>query len=444
MNIIICGAGDVGRHSAEVLAPAGHNITVIDLDAAKLAILDETVDVRTLIGDATRADVLQEAGVDGADLLIAATNIDQINLLTCAVATALGVELCIARVHHSSFFEGVGLDYGKALGIDHLICPEATTAQAIASTLRSPGSLAIESFARGKVEMQSLPVSEDAKAVGKQLKELKLPGARVAAVNQKGQPILPEATTEIHAGDVVTLIGDAAAFDKTRKLFDTKAGRRLSIMIMGGSALAVWLCRALRTRNVSIRLFEPDRERAEELAEKLDWITVLHADAIHTDAMADERVDLADAFVAVTDDDETNILAAARAKSMGGKSAIAVLQRGTYLHLLEHVGIDKAFSPRETAVVEMLRRLETGPMRHLGSLEAGIAEVYEMRVTENSPITGNPLREVKFPEHASIAVLNRGDDVFVPGADDTLHPRDTVVVIAPGTARKALRKLFAS
>ena len=172
MNIIICGAGDVGRHSAEVLAPAGHNITVIDLDAAKLAILDETVDVRTLIGDATRADVLQEAGVDGADLLIAATNIDQINLLTCAVATALGVELCIARVHHSSFFEGVGLDYGKALGIDHLICPEATTAQAIASTLRSPGSLAIESFARGKVEMQSLPVSEDAKAVGKQLKEL--------------------------------------------------------------------------------------------------------------------------------------------------------------------------------------------------------------------------------------------------------------------------------
>jgi len=443
MNIIICGAGDVGRHSAEVLSPAGHNITVIDLDEAKLGILDEMIDVRTLAGDCTRADVLEEANVDGADLLIAATNIDQINLLTCAVATALGVEMCIARVHHSAFFEGQGLDYGKALGIDHLICPESTTAQAIASTLRSPGSLAIESFAQGKVEMQSFPVSDDAKAVGKQLKELKLPGARVVAVNHRGEAFVPFATTVIHAGDVVTLIGDAQNFDKTRKLFDTKADRRLSVMVMGGSALAVWLCRALKNRNMSVRLFEPDRERAEELAEKLDWITVLHADAINTDALADERVDQADAFVAVTEDDETNILAAARAKSMGGKTAIAVLQRGTYLHLLEHVGIDKAFSPRETAVVEMLRRLETGPMRHLGSLEAGIAEVYEMRLGEGSPLVGQPLREVKLPEQAAVAVIHRDDRVFVPGGDDELRTKDAVVVIAPGTARKALRKLFA-
>ncbi len=443
MNIIICGAGDVGRHSAEVLSPAGHNITVIDLDQAKLAILDDMIDVRTLEGDSTRADVLREAGVKNADLLIAATNIDQINLLTCAVATALGVGQCIARVHHSAFYEGHGLDYGRALGIDHLICPEATTASAIAAVLRSPGALAIESFARGKVEMQSLPVSDDAKAVGKPLKELKLPGARIAAMNHQGTPMLPLADTVIHAGDVVTLVGDAKTFDQTRKLFDTAAGERLSVMIMGGTSLAVWLCRALRTRNVSIRLFEADRARAEELAEKLDWITVLHADVINTDALQDERVDQADAFVAVTNDDETNILAAARAKSMKVKSAVAVLQRGTYLHLLEHVGIDKAFSPRETAVVEMLRRLETGPMRHLGSLEAGIAEMYEMRVSEKAPAVGTSLRELKLPPGASIAVINRGEQVFIPGADDQFEPLDTAVVIAPGSARKALRKLFA-
>jgi len=447
MNIIICGAGDVGRHSAEVLSPAGHNITVIDLDQAKLAILDDMIDVRTLEGDSTRADVLREAGVADAELLIAATNIDQINLLTCAVATALGVGQCIARVHHSAFFEGHGLNYGQALGIDHLICPEATTASAIAAVLRSPGSLAIESFARGKVEMQSLPVSDDAKAVGKPLKELRLPGARIAAINHAGSVSLPEAGTVIRAGDVVTLIGDAKSFGQTRKVFDTRAGRRLSVIIMGGSSLAVWLCRSLRASNVSVRLFEADRARAEELAEKLDWVTVLHADVINTDALQDERVDQADAFVAVTNDDETNILAAARAKSMKVKSAVAVLQRGTYLHLLEHVGIDKAFSPRETAVVEMLKRLETGPMRHLGSLEAGIAEVYEMRVAEQSAVVGTTLRELSLPERASIAVVSREareGQVFVPGADDKLQPKDTVVVIAPGTARKALRKMFSS
>lgn len=442
MNIIICGAGDVGRHSAEVLSPAGHNITVIDLDQAKLSILDEMIDVRTLVGDSTRADILREAGVASAELLIAATNIDQINLLTGAVAKALGVGQCIARVHHSAFYEGHGLDYGKALGIDHLICPEATTAQAIAAALRSPGSLAIESFARGKLEMQSLPVSDDARALDKPLKDLKLPGARIAAINHDGQAMLPTPDTRFSPGDVVTLIGDAKTFDQVRKTFDTRTGRRISVMIMGGTSLAVWLCRSLKARNVSIRLFEADRQRAEELAEKLDWVTVLHADVINTESLQDERVDQADAFIAVTNDDETNILAAARAKSMKVRSAVAVLQRGTYLHLLEHVGIDKAYSPRETAVVEMLKRLETGPMRHLGSLEAGIAEVYEMRVPEVGPLVDTSLRELDLPEHTSIAVIARKDEVFVPGADDKLQPGDTVVVIAPGKARKALRKLF--
>ncbi len=444
MNIVICGAGEVGRHCAEVLAAQGHNITVIDLKADTLADLDDVLDVRSLNGSGTHADVLLEAGCAKADLFIAATSSDEINLLSASIAKALGADKVIARVHHSAYFEKRGMDYARHLGIDHLVCPEFSTALAIASTLRSPGSLAIEQFARGQIEMQKLPVSDNAKAVGTELSSLKLPASsRVAAVERAGSAFLPDAKTVIQKQDVVILIGESAGFDKARKLFDTETGRSRRVIILGGTAQCVWVCRALRDRGFSVRVFETDQARAEELAQKLNWVTILHADAMNTDALKDERVDLADAFIALTDDEEHNILAAARAKSMGAKSAVAMLQRPTYQHLLGHVGIDRAFSPRTTAVTEVLRLMDAGPVRHLASLVEGIAEVYELTVPLGASQSVNrPLREVKLPKNTMLAAVQREDDVFVPRADSQIEPGDTVIAIGPAGARKALRKLF--
>lgn len=444
MNIVICGAGEVGRHSAEVLAAQGHNITIIDLKAETLADLDDVLDVRNLVGNAVHADVLLEAGCAKADLFIAATSTDEMNLLSASIAKALGAEKVIARVHHSAYFERRGLDYGRHLGIDHLVCPEFSTALAIASTLRSPGSLAIEQFARGQVEMQQFPVSDDAKAVGSELASLRLPASsRLAVVERDGKPFLPTAQTVIEKGDIVTLIGESAGFDKARKLFDTGTGRSLKVMILGGTAQCVWVCRALKDRGFSIRVFETDEERARELAEKLEWCTILNTDAVNTDALKDERVDLADAFLALTNDEEENILAAARAKSMGVKSAVALLQRPTYQHLLGHIGIDKSFSPRTSAVNEMLRLLETGPVKHLATLAEDIAEVYELRVPVGAKkIVNRPLKELTLPANTMLAAVQRDGEVFVPGGDSEIMPGDTVIAIAPEAARKALRKLF--
>ncbi|WP_432797329.1 Trk system potassium transporter TrkA [Poriferisphaera sp. WC338] len=444
MNIIICGAGEVGRHSAEVLATARNNITVIDESATKLAELDEVMDVRSLLGNGTQADVLLEAGCAKADLFIAATSSDEINLLAASIAKGVGATKTIARIHHSAFFEGRGFEYAKHLGIDHMVCPEYTTALAIASTLRNPGALAVEQFAKGMVEMQQLPVSEDAKVIGKKLREVVLPGpARVTAIERKGIASIPEADTVIGAGDVVTIIGEAKSFDKIRRVFQTEAARRRRVMIMGGSTQSVWLCRALKNRGFTVRLFEADRSRAEELSEKLNWVTVIHADAVNTDALQEERVDLADAFVGMTEDEETNILAAARAKSMGAAQAMAVLQRPTYLHLLEHIGIDKAFSPRGTAVTEVLRLLEAGPVRRLGSLSEGIAEIYEIEVTGTAvKIIGSQLKDIKFPKHCLIAAIQRDEDVFVPTADSKILEGDTVIAVAPSQSRNELRRMF--
>ena len=212
---------------------------------------------------------------------------------------------------------------------------------------------------------------------------------------------------------------------------------------MGGTPLSVWLCRELRSKKFSIRLFEPNRERAEELAEKLEWVTVLNADATSQDTMDEEQIGEADTFVAATVDDEHNILAAARAKRLGVKEAIVVLNRSTYLHMVGDVGIDKAFSPRITAVEGIQHMLETGPIRHLTTLAVGIADVYEIRVGEaRNGVTGKPLKDVKIPGGSIIAAIQRDGEVHVPGAMDTINSGDTVILIGPGGLEKELRKAF--
>ena len=444
MNIVICGAGEVGRHAAEVLGADGSNITIIDHSAGKLAALEEGLDVRVMHGNGVHAEVLREAGVDKADLFLAATNIDEVNLLAAAVAKGVGARRVIARVHHSAYYENRGLDYAKTLGIDRLVCPEYTTAVAIAQMLRSPGVLAMERFARGRLEVQQLPVADNAPAIGKTLAALGLPtAARLASVERDGAAFIPDRSTEIKAKDVVTLIGEVDVFQKAFSLFDPSASRRKRVMVVGGTSMGVWLCRALRSRSFSVRLFEDDRERAEELAEKLDWVTVLRADAADSAIFDDERVDQVDAFVALTDHDEHNILAAARAKAMGAKLAVAVLQRSTYLHLLSHVGIDRAFSPRSTAVNELQLMLDESPVRHLASLAVGIADVYEVTLPNHqTDITGKPLKELKFPSNAMLAAIERDEEVWVPSATDRLEPSDTVILIGPADMTRKLEKYF--
>jgi trk system potassium uptake protein TrkA len=208
--------------------------------------------------------------------------------------------------------------------------------------------------------------------------------------------------------------------------------------------MGVWLCRALRGRGFSIRLVVDDQDRAEVLAGKLDWVTVLCADVSDTQLFEEERLDQADAFIALTREDERNILAAARAKSLGVTEAIAVLQRSTYLHLIEHVGIDRAFSPRITAVGQIQQFLDQSPFKHVASLAPGIAEVYEIRV----PMTGAddvidvPLKNLSLPPRTLIAAVQHGEDAHVPGAMTQLQRGDTVVVIGPDGVEKPLLKMF--
>ncbi len=444
MNIIIAGAGAVGRHLAEVLAGSGHNITVVEKNAATLQALENELDIGSLRASCTHASALMEAGIADCDMFIAATDNDEVNLLSAAVATAMGAARCVARIHHRTYFDSSVFSYQRHLGIDHLICPEYATAVAIARTLRNPGSLAVENFARDKIEMQELKVSDDAKALGVALSALDLPsGVRIATVTRGERSFIPDAATEIIKDDIVTLVGEKSRFDTARKLLQTEKVKKKHVVVLGESAMGVWLCRALRQRHFAVRLYAFERERAEEIAEKLPHVTVIQANPTEPTFFAEERIGDADAFVALSDDDEHNILAAAQAKSVGVKLAVAVTARSTYLHLLEHVGIDRAFSPRAVAAREIQILLEPGPIRVAASLVEATADVYEVTVGTKAPASGLALKNIKLPGPCVVAAIQRGDEVHVPVADTVIESGDMLLVIGRREMSKSLRKLFA-
>jgi trk system potassium uptake protein TrkA len=444
MKIIICGAGQVGTHAAQVLAEAGHDITVIDTDARRVKIIADSLDVATYAGNAAQAEIMLEAGGADADLVVAATDRDEINLLAAAVAHRIGAAKTIARVHHSSFFSKRGLDYEKELGIDQLICPEFSTAQAIASRLRNPGALAIENFAGGDILMQQFPVAENAAALEKPLAQLALKeGNRLAAIIRGGKAFIPEAASTVQHRDDVVLVGNRETFQDARRLFhDDKAGRR-KIVIMGGTPMAVWLCRTLHDRNLSIRLFEVDRERAEELAEKLDRVTVIQADPTDKDVASEEKLAQADAFVALRNDEEANIIACVLATSLGVTKVMALVKSENYLDVGMEIGVEHMFSASQEAANVIKQTLEERPLQQMAKLAGGVVCAYQVRVNIKGEVVGKLLRDVRLSPNWIVAAIRRGGKAWVPGPDDTLEVEDTALLIGKCGAEKQLKKLFA-
>lgn len=444
MNVVICGAGDVGTHAAEVLASKHNkNVIVIDNNPQRLQHIEDTMDVATIRGNCADAGILKEAGAASADLVIGATSLDEVNLLTAATAKAIGAKHVVARVHHRAFFEERQFDYFTELGIDRLICPEHAAALAIAGTVRNPGALALESFANGAIQMQELIVSEKATGVGKPLGDLSVPGgSRIASVVRGNYAFVPNATTIIEPGDLVVLVANADVFQEARNLFREEDNKRRKMVVMGGPPMAVWLCRALKDRNVSIRLFEENYARAEELASKLDWIKVFNADPTDPMVFEEEHIANCDVFVAIGDRDEKNILSCAWAKNMEVKETVAVVQRSRYVHLLSHVGIDHAFSPRQVAVREMEDLLDQSPISLLANLTEGVVDVYRVRIGPNCDILEKPLREASIKEDCLVVAIPDVNRVRLPGPDDVLHAGDTVIVVGRHKMEPTLEKIF--
>jgi trk system potassium uptake protein TrkA len=444
MKVLICGGGQVGSRAAEELVADRHDVTVVDKDPQRLAAIADSMDVATFSGNCAEADVLREAGAEDADMVVCATDADEINLLTATVAKGIGARKSIARVHHGAYFDKRGLDYERHLGIDRLICPEHATALAVASTLRNPGALAIETFGRGAIQMEQFSVSVGCAAIGRTLAQLDVPsGTRLAAIIRNREAFIPDAQTVVQPGDTVILVGNAEAFQSARRLFydDRTAGRR-RVVLMGGTPMAVWLCRALHERNFSIRLFEIDPRRAEELADKLSWVTVVRANPVERSVFQEEHIGQADVFVALRTEEEDNIIASVLAKSLGVTQVIAVVQSATYLDLVYHIGVDRTFNPSIVAAKEIRSVLDESPLQRLSTLADGVVDAYRVRAGGGGEAVGRRLREVSLAPHWIVAAIRRRERAWVPGADDVLEPEDLVLLVGRHGMEKELRKLL--
>lgn len=442
MNIVILGAGTVGTSIAEILCAENFNVSLVDASREALDEAEERLDVLTVCGSACDAITLFQAGVQSAELCLCVTNHDEANLVGASIAKSMGARRSVARIFNPGYRDTSTFDYRRHFRVDRLLSLEYLTALEVAKGVRTQGLLAVENFARGGVEVQEIAVQDASKAVGVPLKELKISrGVRIGLVAGTRRTIIPGADDVIESGDHVTLIGNADAIEDVKKLFEHKPPQKLNVVIAGGGEIGYNLARLLQIGRFNTILMEEDASRCEYLARRLEGTTVLKADATKRSEMEEARVGRADVFVAATGRDEDNIVSGVEAKELGCARIISVVRRPDYGNVLEKLGIDLAVSPREVMAQQILGMVEAGPIVARSQISGGVAEVWEMEVNENVPITEAPLKDLVLPQ-ALIVAIEREGYVRVPGADDQLQVGDTAVVLTQAASADQTRALF--
>ena len=446
MQIVVLGAGTVGTSIASELCQHGHSVTVVDQNALHIGRVNAELDVRAITGSAAQSSVLFQAGILGADLCLAVTGDDEVNLVAASMAKAMGARRAVARVYAPVFRDLSTFDYQRHFNIDRLVSIEHLSAMELARAIRHPGAVAVENFARGELEIQDLAIQEATESVGIPLRELKLPtGVRIGSIHRDGRMAIAGADDAMAVGDRVTLIGMRENIDDVRELFQTQMPPKQSIVIAGGGETGYHLARVLETGRFDVLLMERDRARCEFLATHLKNTTVVNADAQRRAALEEERAGSADVFVACAGDDEDNIMACVEARELGAKTIMCVVGRPDYANVVGKLGIDHTVSPREVVAKEVLSFLNTGVVISRAPLAPGAPiEIMEIEVLPGSAATADTLAVLPLPDHCLIAAVIRESYVMVPGADDRFQAGDTVVALVEKSAIAGLVKIFSA
>jgi len=442
MQVIIAGAGEIGWYIAQEVSADGHDVTMIDNDEDKIRQITSDLDVQSIYGSAASAAILTRAQVEKCDLFVAVTGRDDTNLVSASLAKNLGAARSIARVDEVVYRKAPQISYRDHFSIDELVSPEMLAALEMASIVRSPGSLAVEHFARGALEMQQLVADRGAKLVGNPLTELTLPeGVRIASIHRGEQFIIPTGHDAVDHGDLITIIGKTEQVAEVRAGFESGKPKSQKIVIMGGGHTTMSLARRLRSHTFKLTVIERDPDRCQFLASALPSATILNGDGTKLAFLKEERIDNADFFVSTTASDEANILSAMQAKNLGVQKVLVIIHRPDYADLMEKVGIDRAISPRAVMAREMLSWLRKGNVSILASIEGGRAEILELGV-EGEDFVGKTLRNAELPPACLVVALQRNQDISVPRADTVFQLEDIVLVICKQESRKDVIRLI--
>jgi len=453
MKIVILGAGQVGSTLAENLASEANDITVVDTDSSLLAALQERVDIRSVMGYASYPEVLRRAGCEDADMLIAVTDVDEINLLACKIAhTLFRTPTKIARVRSADYLKDSDVLFAQeALAVDMCISPEQLVTDYIQRLIEYPGALQVVDFAEGRVRLVGVRAYYGGPLVSRQLKELRehLPkdvDARVAAIYRRGRAILPEGNTIIEAEDEVFFVAAAEHIPKIIAELRRHDKPVKRVMIAGGGNIGLRLAKALETK-VQVKLIERDKLRARQLATELDHAVVLVGDAANEALLIEENIDDIDVFCAITNDDEANVLSAMLAKRLGAGKALSLINRMAYVDLVEeNSAIDIAISPQQSTVSALLAHVRRGDVVRVHTLRRGAAEAIEAIAhgdPRSSKVVGRSISEIKMPAGTTIGAIVRGTEVIIVHHDTVIQAEDHVILfIVDKKKTREVEKLF--
>ena len=442
MKVIICGAGQVGWQIARHLSGERNDVTVIDSNADLIHRATDTLDVKGITGFASYPDVLERAGAEDADMLIAATHSDEVNMVTCQVAHSIfTVPRKIARLRAQSYLSAVRADLYRRdhLPIDIVISPEREVADAALRRLRAPEAFDVEEFIDGKAQFIGLQLDADCPVLDTPLRQLSelfstLRAVVVGVRRARSRALFaPEANDQLQAGDQIYVLCNSTDLVRTQEIFGKKVRKQERVVIIGGGNVGLAVAEALEAAPERIRakMIERSRKCAERAAEALERTIVLSGDGLDVEILREAGIERADAVLTVTDDDKTNMLAAVRARAAGCSKTIALINDPTMVPLLEPLGIDAYVNPRQTTVSSILRHVRHGRVRNVYSVGDAEAEVIEAQVMSTSPLTGNLIRDVDFPEGALVGVIGKPDGrVIRPGGSTRVEEGDVVVIFA--------------
>ena len=451
MKVIICGAGQVGFNIAHYLASENNDVTVIDQRPELIRKITDTVDVQAILGHASHPSVLEQAGAGDADMLIAVTQFDEVNMVACQVAHSLfNVPTKIARVRAQTYLQPMwsNLFTREHMPIDVIISPEIEVARAITRRLQVPGAIDVIPMAGDKVRLIGVRCDAQTPLINTPLRQLTVlfPDLNIVIIGivRDGRPIVPTAEDQMLEGDEVYFVCDTLQVDRALAAFGREDCEARRIVIFGGGNIGLFLAQQIEEAHpsASVKVIELNKERAEYVAKSLHRTVVLNGDALDPEILAEANVASAETVVAVTNDDETNILAALLAKRYGAKRAMTLINKTTYNALMGPLGIDVVISPRAITVSNILQHVRRGRIHAVHSLHEGFGELIEADALETSSLVGKPLREVKLPNGVLLGAVVRNGAMISPRGNTVVQAGDRVVLFAAAEAVKKVEKMF--
>lgn len=428
---------------AEMLSEENHDVIVIEQSPERQQILEDTLDIQVINGSASSFSVLEAAGVREADLLLAVTEFDELNMLACMLAKQYGTKITVARVRNTEYLELKDIPLNQLMGIDLIINPERVTAFHIAQIVKNPEALNVDYYAEGKVQLVELRIQPDSPLVGKKLKDVdsSLP-YNIVSIVRKHKTIVPRGQDTFYAGDHINLMAQSTNIVEVEKLLGFYRQKINQVTILGGGRTGYHLARILEEQKISIKIIEKDFKRAERVSEKLNNTLVIHGDGSDYQLLDEENVGQSDIFVAVTDDDKINMLCSLIAKNLGVKTTICQLKRFEVIPLVEQIDIDIVLSPRILTAGAILKYIRRGDIVSVTVLGEEKAEMLELFAQPGSIAVNKKIQDIKFPRGSVVGAVVRGEQVIVPDGNFKIDAFDRVIVFTLPQDLPKVEKLF--